>query len=80
MSSWSRQIPFLDVLYGAAVVYVILLAEAGRDSHATLFAGLIWTQMRRGLRSAGQSWSEDKSCSADPGAHLLGLYRGWTLS
>lgn len=54
MSSWSRQIPFLDVLYGAAVVYVILLAEAGRDSHATVFADSIWTQMRRGLKSARQ--------------------------
>lgn len=54
MSSWSRQIPFLDALYGAAVVYVILLAEAGRDSHATVFADSIWTQMRRGLKSARQ--------------------------
>lgn len=79
MSSWSRQIPFLNVLYGAAVGYDILLTEAGGDSHATLFADSIWTQMRWGLKSARQRWSEDKSCSADPGARLLYLYRGWTL-
>lgn len=54
MSSWSRQIPSLDVLYGAAVVYRILLAEAGTDSHATVFADSIWTQMRWGLKSARQ--------------------------
>lgn len=54
MSSWPRQIPFLDVLYGAAVVYIILLAEASRGSHATVFADSIWTQMRWGLKSARQ--------------------------
>lgn len=61
MSSWSRQIPFPDVLYGAAVVYVTLLAEAGRDSHATLFADVIWTQMRWGLRVQGRSGVKTKA-------------------
>lgn len=72
------KIPFLDVLYGAAVVYVTLLAEAGRDSHAALFADLIWTQMRRGLRVQGRGGVKTKAALLTQELILLYLYQGWT--
>lgn len=70
MSSWSRQIPFLDVLYGAAVVYVILLAEAGRDSHATLLTryghrwdGGLRVQGRGGVKTKAALLTQELICS-----------------